>query len=73
MRIPNSSSARYETILKQRHVQLLGRSVDLNRLIRQRLALAMNKSIDTAIGRLDLVGGDGVGKRGDGGELLMRA
>ena len=57
MRIPNSSSARYETILKQRHVQLLGRSVDLNRLIRQRLALAMNKSIDTAIGRLDLVGG----------------
>ena len=62
MRIPNSSSARYETILKQRHVQLLGRSVDLNRLIRQRLALAMNKSIDTAIGRLDLVGGMGLGR-----------
>lgn len=53
VRIPNSSSARYETILKQRHVQLLGRSVDLNRLIRQRLALAMNKSIDTAIGRFE--------------------
>ena len=26
---------RYETILKQRHVQLLGRSIDLNRLLCQ--------------------------------------
>ena len=51
-RIPNCQSNRYETILQQRHVQLLGRSVDLNRLIRQRLAIAMHKSIEVAITRL---------------------
>ena len=43
---------RYETILQQRHVQLLGRSVDLNRLIRQRLAIAMHKSIEVQLSEL---------------------
>eukprot|EP00116_Pleurobrachia_bachei_P001661 sb/3461923/ len=53
IRIPNCPSNRYETILKQRHVQLLGRSVDLNRLIRQRLAMAMQKSIEMAITKFE--------------------
>ena len=37
------------TILKQRHVQLLGRSIDLNRLLAQRLGSNVLKAIDTAI------------------------
>ncbi|KAM9412868.1 LOW QUALITY PROTEIN: cytoplasmic FMR1-interacting protein 2-like [Salvelinus alpinus] len=35
--IPYPPSNRYETLLKQRHVQLLGRSIDLNRLVTQRI------------------------------------
>ncbi|XP_023379364.1 cytoplasmic FMR1-interacting protein 1 [Pteropus vampyrus] len=46
-------SNRYETLLKQRHVQLLGRSVDLNRLITQRVSVAMYKSLELAIGRFE--------------------
>ena len=47
---------RYETLLKQRHVQLLGRSVDLNRLICQRINNSLQKSLDLAISRFE--GGD---------------
>uniref|UniRef100_A0A7M4ES88 Cytoplasmic FMR1 interacting protein 1 n=1 Tax=Crocodylus porosus TaxID=8502 RepID=A0A7M4ES88_CROPO len=47
------SSNRYETLLKQRHVQLLGRSIDLNRLITQRISAAMYKSLELAIGRFE--------------------
>ncbi|KAA8588492.1 hypothetical protein FQN60_009837 [Etheostoma spectabile] len=39
--IPYPPSNRYETLLKQRHVQLLGRSIDLNRLITQRISAAI--------------------------------
>ncbi|CAH3019681.1 unnamed protein product [Porites evermanni] len=46
-------SNRYETLLKQRHVQLLGRSIDLNKLITQRLNNAMIRSLDCAIGRFE--------------------
>ncbi|KAK1327905.1 hypothetical protein QTO34_012814 [Cnephaeus nilssonii] len=46
-------SNRYETLLKQRHVQLLGRSIDLNRLITQRVSVAMYKSLELAIGRFE--------------------
>ena len=35
--------------MKQRHVQLLGRSIDLNRLLAQRLGSSVLKAIDTAI------------------------
>ncbi|CAJ0578602.1 unnamed protein product, partial [Mesorhabditis spiculigera] len=42
-------ACRFDTILKQRHVQLLGRTVDLNRLISQRINIAFLKSLDTAI------------------------
>ncbi|XP_053399045.1 cytoplasmic FMR1-interacting protein-like isoform X2 [Mercenaria mercenaria] len=47
---------RYETLLKQRHVQLLGRSIDLNRLIGQRINAALQKSLEVAISRFE--GGD---------------
>ena len=43
---------RYVTLLRQRHVQLLGRSIDLNRLICQRINVALLKSLDQAITRL---------------------
>ncbi|CAB1337769.1 unnamed protein product [Coregonus sp. 'balchen'] len=51
--IPYPPSNRYETLLKQRHVQLLGRSIDLNRLITQRISAAMYKSLDQAISRFE--------------------
>ncbi|UYV60204.1 CYFIP1 [Cordylochernes scorpioides] len=44
---------RYETLLKQRHVQLLGRSIDLNRLIAQRVNAALQKSLDLIIHRFE--------------------
>lgn len=47
---------RYETLLKQRHVQLLGRSVDLNKLITQRVNADMLKSLELAIAKFE--GGD---------------
>ncbi|KAI5109527.1 cytoplasmic FMR1-interacting protein 1-like [Silurus meridionalis] len=46
-------SNRYETLLKQRHVQLLGRSIDLNRLITQRVSAALYKSLELAINRFE--------------------
>uniref|UniRef100_A0A803TJB6 Cytoplasmic FMR1 interacting protein 1 n=1 Tax=Anolis carolinensis TaxID=28377 RepID=A0A803TJB6_ANOCA len=51
--IPLLTSNRYETLLKQRHVQLLGRSIDLNRLITQRISAAMYKSLELSIGRFE--------------------
>uniref|UniRef100_A0AAY5EBG1 CYRIA/CYRIB Rac1 binding domain-containing protein n=1 Tax=Electrophorus electricus TaxID=8005 RepID=A0AAY5EBG1_ELEEL len=51
--IPWPSSNRYETLLKQRHVQLLGRSIDLNRLITQRVSAALYKSLELAINRFE--------------------
>ena len=44
---------RYETLLRQRHLQILGRTVDLNRLIAQRLNAAMLKSLELAINRFE--------------------
>jgi len=44
---------RYETLLKQRHVQLLGRSIDLNRLICQRINNSLAKSLDLSINRFE--------------------
>lgn len=46
-------SDRYETLLKQRHVQLLGRSIDLNKLICQRINASMHKSLEVAIARFE--------------------
>ena len=47
---------RYQTLLKQRHVQILGRSIDLNRLVGQRINAALQKSMEVAISRFE--GGD---------------
>lgn len=44
---------RYVTLLRQRHVQLLGRSIDLNRLICQRINNCMLKSLELAISRFE--------------------
>merc|ERR1719436_1781942 len=48
--ITSPAPNRYETLLKQRHVQLLGRSIDLNRLICQRINNSLAKSLDLSIG-----------------------
>ncbi|KPM03538.1 hypothetical protein QR98_0019710 [Sarcoptes scabiei] len=44
---------RYETLLKQRHLQLLGRTIDLERLIAQRLNAYMLKSLEVAISKFE--------------------
>ncbi|VDM07312.1 unnamed protein product [Wuchereria bancrofti] len=44
---------RYETLLCQRHVQLLGRSIDLNRLVSQRINTSLIRAIDVAISKFE--------------------
>lgn len=51
---------RYISLLRQRHVQLLGRSIDLNRLICQRINSSMQKSLELAIARFEAVDITGV-------------
>ncbi|XP_063236550.1 cytoplasmic FMR1-interacting protein [Bacillus rossius redtenbacheri] len=51
--LPYPRANRYETLLKQRHVQLLGRSIDLNKLITQRINADMHKSLDLAISKFE--------------------
>eukprot|EP00051_Salpingoeca_urceolata_P004991 m.69469 g.69469 ORF g.69469 m.69469 type:complete len:1254 (+) comp13989_c0_seq2:242-4003(+) len=53
VRVPYAAPARFEALFQQRHVQLLGRSVDLNRLLGQRLNISLKKSIDLAIHRFE--------------------
>jgi cytoplasmic FMR1 interacting protein len=50
LHVPRS---RYDVILRQRHVQLLGRSVDLNHLIGQRMNTYLRQNIDYAISRFE--------------------
>ncbi|KAI1717201.1 cytoplasmic fragile-X interacting family domain-containing protein [Ditylenchus destructor] len=49
-------AARFEVLLKQRHLQLLGRSIDLNRLITQRINVAIQRSLDVAISKFESEG-----------------
>ena len=49
----NPCTNRYATLLKQRHVQILGRSIDLNKLICQRISASLQKSLDVAISIFD--------------------
>ncbi|KRX64803.1 Cytoplasmic FMR1-interacting protein, partial [Trichinella sp. T9] len=51
--VPFVFSTRYETLMKQRHFQLLGRSIDLNRLLTQRINAFFLKSLDLAINRFE--------------------
>ena len=53
-RIQFPTANRYKTLLKQRHVQLLGRSIDLDRLIAQRVNAALQKALDVAISRFEV-------------------
>ncbi|CAI5449350.1 unnamed protein product [Caenorhabditis angaria] len=51
--IRSPSAARFESLLQQRHLQLLGRSVDLNRVVSQRINMALLKALDSAIGKFE--------------------
>lgn len=51
--LPYPRANRYETLMRQRHVQLLGRSIDLNKLITQRINVDMLKSLDLAISKFE--------------------
>jgi cytoplasmic FMR1 interacting protein len=44
---------RYESLLKQRHVQVLGRPIDLNKLIAQTINSVIQNSLDIAISRFE--------------------
>lgn len=46
-------ATRYETLMKQRHVQFLGRSIDLNRLIFQRVNAALLKALGLSVARFE--------------------
>ncbi|CAF0808663.1 unnamed protein product [Adineta steineri] len=54
------SANRFDALLKQRHIQLLGRSIDLTFLLTQRLTLSFKKSLETAIQRFESVNITGV-------------
>ncbi|KAL6064809.1 Cytoplasmic FMR1-interacting protein [Balamuthia mandrillaris] len=45
--------SRYDVILKQRHFELLGRSIDMNHLISQRANTNIRQNIDFAISRFE--------------------
>ena len=51
IKMPNTS--RYETLMKQRHIQLLGRSINLSRLIAQRVTTMLQKSLKGAIEKFE--------------------
>uniref|UniRef100_A0AC35U6R8 Cytoplasmic FMR1-interacting protein n=1 Tax=Rhabditophanes sp. KR3021 TaxID=114890 RepID=A0AC35U6R8_9BILA len=51
--IRSPEAARFEPLLRQRSIQLLGRNVDLNRLISQRINIAILNSLDIAISRFE--------------------
>jgi len=44
---------RYEGILQQRHVQLLGRSVDVSKLFAQRMTANLKRALDIAVSRYE--------------------
>ena len=52
-KFPSPPPNRYVTILKQRHVQLVGRSLDLNALLSQRMRSSMISAIDLAIAKFE--------------------
>eukprot|EP01137_Pigoraptor_chileana_P010276 Opistho-2@59637 len=47
------ASNKYEGILRQRHLQILGRSIDLNVLLTQRLVTLLKRAVSVAIGRYE--------------------
>lgn len=51
--IRSPQAFRFESLLQQRHFQLLGRSVDLNRVVTQRINMALLKALDSAIWKFE--------------------
>jgi hypothetical protein len=51
LQIPNTS--RYEILMKQRHLHLLGRSINLSRLIAQRIVIMIKNNLKTAINKFE--------------------
>ena len=51
IKIPNTS--RYQTLMKQRHIQLLGRSINLSKLIAQRITTMLQKSLRSSIEKFE--------------------
>ncbi|CAO4374658.1 unnamed protein product [Caenorhabditis nigoni] len=51
--IRTPTASRFESLLQQRHVQLLGRSVDLNRVVSQRINMSLLKALDAAIWKFE--------------------
>uniref|UniRef100_A0A1I8BTR6 Cytoplasmic FMR1-interacting protein n=1 Tax=Meloidogyne hapla TaxID=6305 RepID=A0A1I8BTR6_MELHA len=51
--IRTPSSVKFETLLRQRHFQLLGRSIDLNRLISQRINACILRSLENSIAKFE--------------------
>ena len=49
--MPNTS--RYETLMKQRHINLLGRSINLSKLIAQRITSMLQKSLRASIEKFE--------------------
>lgn len=54
--IRSPPATRYSVLLKQRHFQLLGRQIDLNRLVSQRVNVAFQRSLDAAISKFESEG-----------------
>lgn len=44
---------RYAALFRQRHFQLLGRSVDINKLLAQRMNISLKRALDLAISRFE--------------------
>lgn len=53
IRIHTPPAMRFETLLQQRHFQLLGRSIDLNRLVSQRINASLQRSLEVALRRFE--------------------
>lgn len=51
--IPCQKANKYDSILRQKHVQILGRSVDMSRLLSQRIIQSILKSLKLAISRFE--------------------
>ncbi|XP_063952182.1 cytoplasmic FMR1-interacting protein 2-like [Lytechinus pictus] len=51
--IPCQQANKYDSILRQKHVQILGRSVDMSRLLSQRIIQSILKSLKLAISRFE--------------------
>ncbi len=53
LKINQPPLAKYDNLLKQKQIQLLGRSINLHKLIGQRVNAAILRSLDVAITRFE--------------------